>query len=463
MEIPLVGGAYIGPSTNINAQICQNLYPVFDNEGGKIAAMRNTPGLVEFSQPQEGVVRGMNVMDGYLYATIEDRVYRFSANGSYILISGVLLTHTGNVWMENNGTQIMIVDGQYGYIIAGTTLTRITDADFPTPSSLTYQDGYFIVSSANTGKFYLSGSYEGTTWDALDYATAEAYPDNLQAVISAHQELWLIGKESYEVWYNSGTADFPFSRISGAVNKVGTIAPHSVTQYQGTVFLLDNLRAVQMSVGYQTQKISTEQIDYQLQQYSTVEDAIGFCYQQEGHAFYELTFPTEGKTWVYDGVTKIWHTRASGTEDKRHRANCYDYFYGKHIVGDYENGKLYYYSLSTYDEDGTQVRRIRSAQAIHQERKNMFHHSLEIEFEAGVGLVSSQGVSPQAMLEWSDDGGHTFGNEHWATIGAMGKYKNRARWRRLGVSRDRIYRVMIADPVKTVIIGAYLEAELGNS
>ena len=461
MKIPFVGGAYSGPSTNLDSQICQNLYPVFDKEGGKVAAMRNTPGLTLLSQATNGEVRGIEVMEDNLYAVIEDRLFRFNSTGSYILIAGILLTHNGLVWMANNGTQIMIVDGHYGYIMSGTTLTKITDSDFPTPSSLTYQDGYFIVSSANTGRFYICDSYDGTTWDSLDFATAESYPDNLQTVISAHQELWLIGKGSYEVWYNSG-ATFPFNRIAGAVNKVGTIAPHSGAQYQGTVFWLDNNRCVQMSLGYQTQKISTEQIDYQLQQYSTVTDAIGFCYQQEGHAFYVLTFPTESKTWVYDGVTQIWHTRASGASDTRHRANCYAFFEGKHIVGDFENGTLYEYDLSAYDDDGTTLRRIRAAQAVHEERKNLFHHQLEIEFEAGVGLTSGQGVDPQAMLQWSDDGGHTWGNEHWTTIGALGKYKNRAIWRRLGKSRDRVYKLTITDPVKVAMIGAYLDAELAN-
>lgn len=169
----------------------------------------------------------------YLYAVVGDLVFRCDSSGNFIKLPGNLLTHTGAVWMANNGTQIMIVDGQFGYTITGMIIARITDADFPIPSSLTYQDGYFIVTSATTGRFYISGSYDGTTWDALDYGTAEAYPDPLQCAISAHQELWLIGKKSYEVWYNSGAADFPFARIAGAINKVGTVAPSSVDEYQG--------------------------------------------------------------------------------------------------------------------------------------------------------------------------------------------------------------------------------------
>jgi hypothetical protein len=63
------------------------------------------------------------------------------------------------------------------------------------------------------------------------------------------------------------------------------------------------------------------------------------------------------------------------------------------------------------------------------------------------------------MLRWSDDGGTTFGNEHWTTIGAAGRYQNRALWRRLGQARDRVYEMSISDPVKRDIVGATLFAQ----
>jgi len=502
MEIPFVGGSYKGPSSNINAQICQNLFPIADQQGGKPLSLIGTPGLrffCSYVEPEHTVkgkltfagsvvgnykqgvshstdlppsadlpvsleVRGVHVMGSYLYAVIGPSIYRVDSSGGMTIMRGSLLTSTGLVWMENNGTQLMIVDGTYGYILSGTTLSQITDSDFPVPFSLAYQDGYFIVSEKDTGRFYISESYDGTLWDALDYATAESYPDNLQTIISAHRELWLLGKESYEVWYNSGDATFPFERVPGATNRLGCIAPHSAAEYRGTVVWLDNFRGVQASNGYQAQKISTDHIDYQISQLTTVTDAIGFIYSQEGHTFYVLTFPSENKTFAYDFMTSIWHTRASGPFDLRHPANCYAYFEGMHIVGDYGSGKLYKYDLSKYDDDGVELRRVRAAQAVRSDRKVAFHSSLEIEFEAGMGLAVDHpdidsGDDPQAMLQWSDDGGHTWSNEHWTDIGVIGKYKTRAIWRRLGSSRDRIYKVTISDPVKVVILGAYLEAQ----
>lgn len=469
MEIPFVGGAYLGRSSNLNAQVCQNLYPILGGPGGKkIVALANTPGLTEWVDLGTGEIRGLDVMGDYLYATHGNSIKRIDSSASVTTMTGTLAGTTGKVWMKNNGTQLMIVDNPYGYILEGTSFALVSDGDFPTASSLAFQDGYFIISKGGSGQFWISALYDGNDWDPLDYATAEGDPDYLQCVISARRELWLLGTQSYEVWYNSGDADFPFERIQGSFNRIGCISRDSASEIDGVVVWLDNMRRVRASDGYNAVKITTEQIDYQFDQYTEVTDALGFCYSQEGHSFYVLTFPTENKTWVYDFTTQLWHTRASGATDIRHRANCYANFKGMHIVGDYTNGKLYKYELNNYTDDNAMLRRIRTAQVISVDKKICTHSSLEVDMESGVGLtvdhpVLGRGQNPEAILDWSNDGGHTWSNEHNAYIGAIGKYKTRVRWNKLGSARDRIYRLKITDPVKTVILGAHLEMEVGSS
>ncbi len=413
-------------------------------------------------------VRGLHVMGNYLYSVIGSSIYRTSLTGDSLIMNGTLLTTTGKVWMANNGTQLMIVDNPYGYILSGKTLALVSSGDFPAASSLTYQDGYFIISKGDSGQFWISGSYDGNSWDPLDFATAEGDPDKLIVIVSFNRQLWLFGKSTLEIWWNSGDAVFPFERIDGSFKRIGCLAPSSAVEYQGFMAWLDDNRIVRAAQGYEAVRISTDQIEYQFGTYTTISDAIGFIYFQEGHTFYILTFPTEGKTWVYDFSTQLWHTRASNNTDLRHRPNCCTIFEGIPIVGDYTNGKLYKYNLSKYSDDGLMLRRIRTVQAILKEKKNIFHDSLEIEFESGVGLSVNDpdlgtGTDPQAMLDWSDDGGHTWSNEHNTDIGVQGTYKTRAIWRRLGRSRDRIYRMKVTDPVKTIIIGAYLEATRGYS
>ena len=94
-----------------------------------------------------------------------------------------------------------------------------------------------------------------------------------------------------------------------------------------------------------------------------------------------------------------------------------------------------------------------------QDLQREFFSELQLQFQPGVGLSTGQGKDPQVMLRWSNDGGSTWSQEHWKSIGMQGKYKNRAIWRRLGMARDRIYEVSMTDPVKAVIVSANLKGE----
>jgi len=277
-------------------------------------------------------------------------------------------------------------------------------------------------------------------------------------VYSHNRDLWLLGRYSTEIWYNSGASDFPFERNPAGAIQIGCASARSVASSAWNVFWLDNEYRVRMGVGVESQVISTRQIDYQIGQETGHTDAVGFFYVQEGHEFYQLT--VGNTTWCYDTTTGFWHTRASGENDDRHPAQCYVLFNDKHLVGHYTNGKILELDLDTYTNDGEKIRAIRTAQAVVNDRKRVFHHALLIEFEAGVG--NSASADPEAILEWSDDGGHTWSSEHKTAIGASGQYGTRAIWRRLGQSRDRAYRVTIEDPVKRVIIGAHLEADPGR-
>ena len=289
--------------------------------------------------------------------------------------------------------------------------------------------------------------------------------DDVVCAFSDHRELWLFGTKSTEIWYNSGSGSPPFDRKIDEILERGISAAASIAAEDNTLFWLDDRKMVVKADGYRPAVISTREIDYQIAQYSDVLDAIGFTYSQEGQTFYVLTFPTGNATWVYDAATGEWHQRTSypSPYNNRWRANCYAYFDGKHLVGDHSNGKIYELDLDTYADDGNIIKAIRTGAAVHEKRHLLFHNTLELEFEAGVGLVSGQGSDPTVMLRWSDDGGHTWSNEHWKAIGKIGEYSKRARWSKLGRSRDRIYEVSITDPVKRVLISANLDATKGMS
>jgi hypothetical protein len=302
----------------------------------------------------------------------------------------------------------------------------------------------------------------------LDFASAEGSPDGLVSLIVDHREAWLFGTNSVEVWYDAGNVAFPLQRIQGAFNEIGCVAPYSVAKLDNSLFWLGadarGRGIVYRANGYTGVRVSTHAIEWQIQQYGNLSDAIGYTYQQDGHSFYVLIFPTANTTWVYDAATQAWHERAGWSNGSftRHRSNCQMAFNSEVIVGDFENGNIYAFDLDDYSDNGQIQKWLRSWRALPTGQNNLkrtAHHSLQLDVESGVGLNVGQGSDPEVMLRWSDDGGHTWSNYHTAKIGKIGEYYRRVFWRRLGMTlklRDRVYELSMTDPVKTAIMGAEL-------
>lgn len=467
MRIPFIGGSGTARSVTTNASRTVNLYPVLDAEGKSPMALYGTPGLARFADTVVGDGRGLYEAQGRLFAVVGDSLYEIDQNGTPTA-RGSLATNAGPVSMADNGVQLVVVDGSKGYslTLASNAFVQIADPDWPAADRVAYQDGYFILNSTGTGQFFITSLYS-TDVDPLDFASAEGAPDPLVSLLCDHRELWLFGDESTEVWYNSGAADFPFARLDGAFIETGCAAAHSVAKMDNAVFWLSRDKRGQGHVmraqGYQPQIISTRAVEYAIQGYATIADARAYTYQQEGHAFYVLTFPTANATWVYDASTNLWHERMywSGQEE-RHRGAAYAFCFGRPLVLDHSNGRIYELDLDAYSDDGDEIRAIRRTQHQHSEGRRLFWGTLQIDIEAGVGLVAGQGSDPQLMLRWSDDGGKTWSSEHWRDMGQIGAYKRRAIWRRLGASRDRVYEVVITDPVKRVIVDAWADVEVGR-
>jgi hypothetical protein len=125
-------------------------------------------------------------------------------------------------------------------------------------------------------------------------------------------------------------------------------------------------------------------------------------------------------------------------------------------VGDWENGNVYEYSLDTYDDNGTALVALRSCTTLESGMENTRTMSFLLDMDTGHGQATGQGSDPVAMLRWSSDGGMTWSNALWRTLGKIGEYSRRAVWRRVGSGRRVVYEVRISDPVKRNITGAYI-------
>lgn len=502
MKTPILGSSYVTRSVNAADNIMVNLYPEIVPEGGKEPAyLTRAPGLRLLQTVGDGPIRGLWTYGGYGFVVSGNELYRIDSSWNATLkgtVSGL-----GPVSMVDNGTQLFIACNGPSYIYNLTTdvFAQILDPDFPGAVTVGYIDGYFVFNEPNSQRFWVTSLLDGLSVDPLDFASAEGSPDGLVSLIVDHREIWLFGTNSVEVWYDAGLQDFPLARIQGAFNEIGCAAAYSVAKLDNGLFWLGadarGKGIVYRSQGYTGQRISTHAVEWQIQQYSDISDAIGYTYQQDGHSFYVLIFPTANTTWVYDVATGAWHERASWAYSQftRHRSNCQMAFSNEIVVGDYQNGNIYAFDMNQYSDNGTTqkwLRRWRALPTGQNDLKRTTQHSLQLDCETGVGLDGYdyttmiidllaaengprittesgdnillnfsviEGANPQVMLRWSDDGGHTWSSEHWKSMGKIGRYGFRTIWRRLGMTvkiRDRVYEVSGTDPVKIAIMGAEL-------
>jgi hypothetical protein len=424
-------------------------------------------------------------------------LYQIDSNWNAVIKGNV--GGTGPVSMADNGTQLFIAANPQGYIYNASTdvFQQITDPDFPGAGTVGYIDGYFTFNEPNSQKIWVTSLLDGTAVDPLEFASAEGNPDNVVAVFVDHREVWVFGTNSTEVWYDAGLLDFPLTRIQGAFNELGCAAPYSIAKMDNQVYWLGKdargQGIVYKAAGYIGQRVSTHAIEWQMQEYADLTDAVGYTYQQDGHSFYVLNFPSANTTWVYDVATGAWHERASlnNGEFNRHRANNQMFFNSTTVVGDYQNGKIYEFDLEVYADDGAVQKWLRSWRALPTGANNLtrtIQHAMQLDCETGVGLnaypaydaedlatesgnilaaqfvqgyLSTQGAdqlvteandnnnplvtqveppedyngyaleteaypvapgyNPQVMLRFSDDGGHTWSNEHWKSMGKIGR------------------------------------------
>lgn len=479
MKSPILGQSYVARSVNAADNRMINLFPEATPEAGKeIGFLNRAPGLRLLATLGTGPIRGMwskQQLGTTAYIVSGTEVYKLEGNYQATKIGNV--SGKGPVSIAYNGVQLFFACNGPSYIYNTSTnvFGEITDPDFPGAKTVSYLDGYFVFSEPNSQRIWITSLLDGTAIDPLEFASAEGSPDNVVGLIADHRELWVFGVESVEVWYNAGTLDFPLARIQGAYNEIGCLSAFSVAKLDNALFWLGQdargYGIVYRANGYTGSRMSTHAVEYAIQQYGDVSDAIGFTYQQEGHSFYVLSFPKANATWVFDVATGAWHERAGFENGQfvRHRSNCQMTFNSQTVVGDYENGNIYAFDLDVYADNGQPQKWLRSWRALPTGANNLkrtAQHSLQLDCETGTGLNLGQGSDPQVMLRWSDDGGHTWSNEHWVSIGKIGEYGRRAIWRRLGMTvklRDRVYEVSGTDPVKIDIMGAELILDPTNA
>ncbi len=486
MRIPFIGQTYNTRSSNFDASRSINFYVEISQEENSKSpiALVGTPGTSRFLSSFYSPIRALYVFDNVLYVVASNVITAYDKNGNFIKTVGKIETYIGRVSIKDNGlssyglggNQLMIADGEYGYIydvVAGTFETITSPGMLPKPTNIVYIDGYFVAIN-NTMKTSCSNLYDGKTWNPLASTPISSANDVIKGVIAWQQQVWFIKQWSSEVWFDSGTPTtegFPFSRVSGAVLDYGTEAPWSIAKGGDTILFLgyqkindkNEFVGVIAFSGYTGVVVSNMAINYRISKSTDLTQCFAYCYAEEGHVFYVLTNPVDNWTFVYDLTTQLWHERSTylGREYEvtRHIGNCYCYFDNKHLIGGYNDTNIYEMSSKYYTDNGLPIISERTTSVVWDKGDNdsITVSRIIVDAETGVGDAYTN-LTPHAGLSWSDDSGHKWSNEYLASMGAVGEYKTRLLWRRLGKARNKIFKLRVSDAVKKVIIGAYIKA-----
>lgn len=491
IKIPLVGGDYAHPSTPFDAQQTINMFPERGGAQSKAGAiLRRWPGLLLFKALtlSTGPIRGKGMYESSnhrLFVIRASALIEVDAAGTETS-RGTLSTSFGPVSMTDNGFELVIADGTklYQMVFSTNVLTIITDGSPPSTSPVVdFVDGYifgFNPDSAILGEFQHSELRDANSWSSLDTYNAESSPDKMVSLIANSGKIWAFGSKSFEVWFNTGAATGTWNRLSGTPKDIGCASSQSVAKMSGHVFWLgaskEGRAIIYMSQGYEAVEISTKPLESWINSVSDVSDAIGFTMQIEGHFLYMITFQTGDRTYVYDMTENEWfrvaYRNTETGEQGRYRILAYAFFNNKNLVGDFSNGNIYELDINTFTDNGDPQVCERYFPYFQDTKERIFWRSLQIDVESGVGLSNditfnsggTGGASPEIQLRWSNNGGRSFGDWHEMAIGEMGEYLTRAKFNRLGISRDRVYHVRCSSPVRfNIIDDTIAEVDFGSS
>jgi len=437
----------------------------------------SSPATYTVSTISAGVVTGLTQTFAGQYTSTPTNPASTSTNGSG---TGLTLTLTFGTGSGSTGNYVVsgsqTVSSETMYLLNFSVLPS-SDGAFTGASIVDIVDNYFVYNRPSTQQWAASNLLSPITY-GLSYASKFTGPDNLVSLVCDHGQVYLLGEQTSEVWADQGTFPFAFQRIPGSSSQHGLAAANSIARLGNSfAYVAKNNRGqaeIVIMNGYFPQRISTHAVENTLVNES-ISDAIAYTYQLEGHECYVVTFPSLDITWVYDITTQLWHKwlwTDSQNNYHRHRSNCSAFFQNVVLVGDWQNGQIYQLDPNNYTDNSDSIRRLRRCPHLTTDLQRQYFDELQIQFQPGVGLegitdpplnAETIGANPQAMLRWSSDGGSTWSNEHWSGIGKVGRYKNRIIWRRLGWARDRIYEVVVTDPINAVIVSANLKASAGEN
>lgn len=401
-RIGFCGPTYQAQSLNADAQECINLYPEQDESGAAKSQwqMYQCPGLSLFSiLAEQNRSNGSYQANGRCFAVAGSNLYEILANGTNAVLGAV--GNDGNaVTICNSQIHLLVCSAgkMYVYNLQTSTFTGPVGGALGVNIALvSYSDGFFFALQVSSQTVYASGALDATSWDAGTFATVSVFPDEVTGMIVSQRELYLMGGTKGVAYADAGQSPFPFSPDLGSYIEQGIGAPYSLVRLDNTILWLGqtdrgNMIAWRLN-GQRPQRISTYAQENAWNGYAVNSDAVGWTYEDRGHAFWHIWFPTENTSWRYDVSSGLWHkalySNPTTGNYEAHLGCSHVFVFGQHLVFDRRDGNVYVMNINTPDDDGIPIQRLRRAPHISSEQTWIFHDRLQVDVEAGLSSIPS--------------------------------------------------------------------------
>lgn len=472
----LIGGAYKSQSLIADCEDTINLIVErMESPGAQAAAvLYPTPGCQEFGETAQNGGRCFFAEDGAtgrVFSITGQRLYEWHTDGT-VTERGTVAINANPATICTNGAggdQLFITAGGNGYYYNLNTnvLTAIGNLAGLADQGA-FINGFFLSFHIATGTVYQSDLYDGATWDPLNFFQRNTQPDDWIAMyVTSWNQIFLAGAKTRDYYYYTGTGSTPFAAAQSGVQPEGIAATFSVVEANGQLvwLMLTNQGGLRVmaATGYRGQRISNHAMETEISGYLRYDDAIGQSYEDDGHPYYLLKFPSANVTWCYDFSSQLWHKRLTLKDDGTYEAwrltyHCFGF--NMHLWLDANSGKAYESSVNyAFDVEGRVIRRERTSPAICVDPDVVLDiGQIELLMQVGVGNANDPGATPMILLQISRDGGITWGRERAASVGRIGEYQTRVRWQANGSGRNVAFRFIMTDPiVNWRIVQAYLQ------
>lgn len=436
-----IGSSYHLTDLKAACQSSINCFP--QRTDGDKWMMAASPGEVDIAS-LPAPIRGSKNVEGRWFVVANSTLYEIATDYT-ATVRGTLSTTAGYVGMDDNQSQLCLVDGPNGYIFTLTTnvLTPIVSPGWRGSDDVHEMDGYFIFVDPGTDQFYISAIDDGTNLDALDFSSADSSPDDIVTHRVNHRQVIFLGTKSGEFWINSGAADFPFVRYQSYTMDVGCVGKRAAINAADTIFWIGQTDRgtgiVYMLEGNQPRRVSTMAVEQSLRASGvTLSEADMWCYQIEGHEFVGINAPGMNTTWVYDAALQEWHERGEWDAGwLALRSRLVTAFDGQHFGGD-SLGKLVRLDTTLNTLSGRTLARERTW-------PHLLQDSMEPVSYLALELALATGSGGEIGLQISNDGAKTFGPSLMRSLGVTGRWMQRVRWLGLGTAINRVFRIRQTD------------------